>query len=281
MWRAAVSQFAVLSIVALAPGLARAIELSPSSFHQLAIRAANGDGVALAQLRDTTSVGGRPVALGAILQMATPVQIQQRLLALAAAGPIANASSAAARARAASILSEPRYGKATVPDPLLSLLGKLGHAIASLASRAPGGPLIFWILAAAVVVGLSAFVARRALRRLSGPAGSSAIAAPITGEDPRELAGAADAAEARGAFADAIRLRFRAGLLTLGERGAIDYRPSLLNADAARRLRSSQFDSLAQTFEQVTYGNAPAAPTDASQARDGWDALLSRTGAER
>ena len=78
------------------------------------------------------------------------------------------------------------------------------------------------------------------------------------GTDPDALERAADAAQERGAFDEAIRLRFQAGLLTLGDRGRLDYRPSLLTGDARRALHSDTFDRLAATFERVAYAHAPA-----------------------
>jgi hypothetical protein len=104
---------------------------------------------------------------------------------------------------------------------------------------------------------------------------------PAQAEDPAVLERGAEEAEARYAFAEAVRLRFRAGLLRLGARSAIEYRPSLLTADVARRLQSPEFDRLADTFERVTYGRATAEGADAAEARDGWRKILAHTGSER
>ena len=275
--RTAVCLLALLAATCVVPRPARADSISSATVHELALQAAQGEPVALARLRMVTAIDGRPSALGALLVGGTPSQVRARVVALSHEGSTPPVSSAAARAQAAAILSQPRYGKATVPNPLADLFKQLSHALGSLASLAPGGPPIFWLIAGAIVVALSLVGARRMLRRLSVSASRSDQAAGLRGEDPAALARDAQAAEARGAFADAVRLRFRAGLLTLGERGAIDYRPSLLTADVARRLRSPRFDSLARTFERVAYGSGDAEPADAAAARDGWADLLSRS----
>jgi hypothetical protein len=119
--------------------------------------------------------------------------------------------------------------------------------------------------------------ARRMMHGLD--ASAAALAAAGIGPaavDPAALEREAEHAEEGGAFATAVRLRFRAGLLRLGARHEIDYRPSLLTADIARRLRSPQFDALARSFERVAYGGLDADADDATAARDGWRALLAR-----
>ena len=72
----------------------------------------------------------------------------------------------------------------------------------------------------------------------------------------------ADEAEAAGAFEQALRLRFRAGLLRLDDGGAIDYRPSISTREVSRKLRSEDFDALATTFDDVVYGGRAAEDAD-------------------
>jgi hypothetical protein len=273
--RTAVCLVVVVVAVSLAPGWARADSVSYTAVRALAARAARGDPVALDRLRAVTSIDGRPAPLGTLLSAGTSAQIEARVLALAHQDSAPAVSSASARATAAAILRQPRYGKATVPNPLADVLRKLRSGLSSLASLAPGGPLIFWLVAAVLVIALSVVGARRTLRRLAAPPSRADHVTLEGGEDPVALALEAQSAEARGAFTEAIRLRFRAGLLTLGERDAIDYRPSLLTTDVADRLQSPQFDALAATFERVAYGTADARPDEAAAARDGWAALLS------
>jgi len=66
--------------------------------------------------------------------------------------------------------------------------------------------------------------------------------------------------------------------VTLGERGRLDYRPSLLNGEARRTLHSETFDDLAVRFERVAYADAQADAAQAAAARDGWDSVLTKEG---
>ena len=279
---------ALTALLALAvPAGAAAASVNSRQLHTLAARAAAGSSSALAQLRTVTAVDGRPAQIAASLNTGDAAQLQSRLAALSAgtsadtsaganAGPSAADSTAAAQRRAAAILTASQYSKAPVPDPVNNALHDLAKALSRLANGTPGGPAVFWLVAGALVLGLATLGARRMLRRLDPVAQAAAAAARSAGEDPTALEQAAQAAEQRGAFGDAIRLRFRAGLLLLSARRAIEYRPSLLTADVAKRLRSPQFDALAASFERVAYGGAPAAESDAAAARDGWRALLTK-----
>lgn len=260
---------------------AQSASIDSIELHALAAAAAHGNPQALMELRTVTSVDGQPAQLGAVLGTGTTAEIHARLVALATAGPAPAVSAGNARATAASILGSSRYGKATVPDPLASAIGTVSRWVASLATATPGGPLAFWAVAAAIVFALAVFGARRMLRRLA-PAPELALPdGAWAGEDPAALERAARAAEERGAFADAVRLRFRAGLLRLGSRDAIEYRPSLRTAEVSRQLHSPQFDSLSDTFDRIAYGGEPAEPADADEARDGWRDLLAGTGERR
>jgi hypothetical protein len=269
------------SIALLTPGAAAAANITAAQLQSLAGQAAAGDAGALAELRQTGEVDGNPAAVAAALQSADPAQLRSRLATLSAPrGPSGASASQAlsptqARAAASAIVGAGRYSKTPLPDPVGSTFDKLGRWLGKLAARAPGGPVVFWGVLGALVLGLAALGARRTMRRLDpqsaaglGHGTASAV------DDPTALEQAAQAAEARGAFADAVRLRFRAGLLRLSFRGALDYRPSLLTADARRRLGSPEFDTLASSFERIAYGGAPAAETDAVAAREGWRKLL-------
>jgi hypothetical protein len=93
-------------------------------------------------------------------------------------------------------------------------------------------------------------------------------------EDPAELERAADAAERAGQLDVAVRLRFRAGLLRLGNRGAIRYRPSVTTNEVRRVLGSETFDELARTFDAVAYGGRDAGPPDVDAARREWPRVV-------
>ena len=113
------------------------------------------------------------------------------------------------------------------------------------------------------------FLTRRVARVRRARAGARRGA---RGEDPRALDRRADAAEAAGDLEAALRLRFRAGLLRLDARGAIEFRPSISTYEVRRALHSDDFDALAATFDDVVYGGRPAAPSDLAAARERWPA---------
>lgn len=278
-------------LAALSPAVAQAASVSSGRMRALASRAAGGDTPALERLRTVTAVDGRPSSLADLLAAGTATQVRARLVVLArsdpgaavsAGGAQAMASAGRARAMAAAILAQAPYGKPTrPPDPVVSALDALGKALTSLATRTPGGPVAFWAVAAALVLVLGGLGARRALRRLGPAQPRPGVQAAAAGEDPAALEREAHAAQEAGAFEEAVRLRFRAGLLKLGARSAIDYRPSLLTAEVARGLRSEQFDSLNDTFERIAYGGAPGRPADAEASRQGWTAVLAQAGERR
>jgi hypothetical protein len=171
-----------------------------------------------------------------------------------------------------------RFGAPLAPSlaqPVLRELRRWLRWIGDRAHDVPGGPVVFWAVIGAAVLALAARMTRRSLRRLGASAlQEDAIGAAAASEDPRALERAAAAAESEGAFAEAIRLRFRAGLLSLGARAVIDYSPSVRTAEVSRRVRSREFDTLAATFDRVAYGGAAAQASDAAAAREGWTRVL-------
>jgi hypothetical protein len=267
------------AIAALLPSVAGATEISGSQLRALAARAAAGDPATLAELRGVTTVDGRPAAIAEALAAESTQQLRARLLTLSRVSggtSPATPEAAGAQRQAAEILGAQRYSPTPVPDPVGSLLRKLAHAIGRLSAGAPGGPAVFWGAVAAAVLALTFLGVRRSMRRLDPALQARAGADVATGDTPQALERDATAAEARGAFGEAVRLRFRAGLLSLSARRAIDYRPSLLTTDVSRTLHSPEFDALAATFERIAYGGAPGAAADAADAREGWKALLTR-----
>jgi hypothetical protein len=272
---------AAIVLIALAPAAAQATPVSTAQLQSLVTRATHGDPSALTHLRAVTSIDGTPTQLGQVLSVGTPSELRARLLALNGRTAAVSLPSAAARRAARSIVGTPRYGRPTITDPLLSLLHRIGRWLASAAATSPGGPSVFWGAAGILVLLLAALGSWRMLRRLGATPLAAGPGSAAGAEDPALLERRADDAEAHAAFADAVRLRFRAGLLRLGARSAIEYRPSLLTAEVARRLSSPEFNRLADTFERVTYGKATAEPGDAAEARDGWREILSHTASER
>ena len=76
----------------------------------------------------------------------------------------------------------------------------------------------------------------------------------------------------------ALRLRFRAGLLRLGDRGAIRYRPSVTTNEVRRVLGSETFDELARTFEAVAYGGRDARAARPRHGAREWPRVVASAG---
>jgi hypothetical protein len=194
------------------------------------------------------------------------------LLAAAAGDP---------RETARRILAERRFHGTTVPGPFRGLLEWIGRRLAwvgriagALDAVVPGPRWVMWVVLSALVAAAAALVARRSLTLRVRTAATAAAAAAPEADDPRALERRAEAAEAAGDLEAALRLRFRAGLLRLDARGAIDFRPSLSTHEVRRALRSREFDAVAETFDDVVYGGRPAGPDDLAAARRQWPEIV-------
>jgi hypothetical protein len=272
---AAVAVAAVVLAVAPAGALARAA--TAAQVRALAARAAD-DPAALRTLRSIDTVDGRPADVAAALGDARGAALSARLriLAGAAAGGAGDASPAEARRQARAVLSERRFRR-TFPQPLRRPLERLGTWVRDLVDGLPGGPGGRWAIAIVVVAILAAVVSLRGVRRRRGVRGGGAGAhgpGGVAAEGADALERRADEAERAGDHALAVRLRFRAGLMRLGERDVIPYRPSLTTAEARRRLHSEPFDRLAADFDAIAYGGRAAGDDDARAAREGWHEVL-------
>jgi hypothetical protein len=194
-------------------------------------------------------------------------------------------TAALAREQARAILTERRFQQAPIPRPLHGLLHAIGKALESplnavgelvskLAVSTPGGSITVWAVLAALVLAISGLLAVRGSRRaLRDPAGdaSSGSGLPLRASDLERDAAEAEAHERR---AEAVRLRFRAGLMRLAERELVEAAPSMLNADVSRALRSERFDALARRFDEITYGGRAALEEDSQTSRREWSRLL-------
>ena len=187
---------------------------------------------------------------------------------------------AEARRRARGILGDRRFRTDPAPRPLRGPLRWVGdrlHPIGDAISRAFDAiPRSIWLAIAIAAVALAIVAIVRSVRRRRAAA-PTAVPARLMGEpddDPASLERAADEAERDGDLDRAVRLRFRAGLLSLGQRGAIRYRKSVTTGEVRRVLGSATFDELARTFERIAYGGQGAAPVDAESARRNWPRVL-------
>jgi len=185
-----------------------------------------------------------------------------------------------ARRAAQRILSGGRYRTSSAPHPLRKPLNWLGDRLDTIGTWIGHllRPLVNpWVLVAVLLAVLAAavFFVTRARGRRSRPGElADGRLAPTAAEDPDALERAADDAERAGDLDRALRLRFRAGLLRLGDGGAIRYRPSVTTGEVRRVLGSETFDDLARTFEGVAYGGRDAQPPDVETARREWPNVL-------
>jgi hypothetical protein len=277
--RARAAGWALAACAALAcvlPAAAGADAVSGAELRSLAARAV-GDPAALAQLRRVDSVDGRDLDVAGALRGARGADLEARLRILAA--PAAAAPARDPRGEAREILSQRRFTGTSVPGPFRGILDWLGDRLRRVGDRlgdaVPGGRPVLWPALAALVGLLAAIVARRTLTRRVRAATHAAAAAAGPRDDARELERRADGAEAAGDLETALRLRFRAGLLRLDARGAIEFRPSISTYEVRRALQSPDFDALAADFDDVVYGGRPAAPGDVEASRRRWPAVVS------
>jgi hypothetical protein len=196
-------------------------------------------------------------------------------------GPVAAVDPDEARRTARSILNGRQFRSSPTPRPLhrqLSWIGDRVHGFFEWIGRAFShvpSAIALSIAVGVVVVAVVLLVRLVRARRTSPEARpAAAMAAAAALEDPAELERAADAAEHAGRLDDAVRLRFRAGLLRLGDRGAIRYRPSVTTNEVRRVLGSETFDELAGTFEAVAYGGHEATTPDVDTARREWPRVV-------
>jgi Domain of unknown function (DUF4129) len=266
-----------VALLLATPVPARADSVSPAQLRDLAARAADDPG-ALAELRRVDRIGDRRVDIAGALRGARGPALRARLRQLQA--PTVPWTGGA-RADAQRILREHRFRGSDLPGPFRGLLDrlsrwarKLGKVIDLLNALLPGGAGVAWVVLAALVCAIAALVARRVLSGRVRASEAAAAAAGPAHDDARALERRADAAEAAGDLATALRLRFRAGLLRLDERGAIEFRPSISTHEVRRALRSEDFDSLAATFDDVVYGGRPPAAEDLSSARERWPRVV-------
>jgi hypothetical protein len=190
-----------------------------------------------------------------------------------------------ARGQARAILAERRFHLAPIPRPLHGVLHTLGKAlegpldaveelVSRLAVITPGGPNVVWGGLAALVLLLSGLLAVRGTRRALADPATGATAGAVPPMRPADLERAAVAAERQGRYADAVRFRFRAGLMLLAEHELIEVAPSMINAEVSRALRSQRFDDLARRFDEIAYGGRPAVEEDVEASRREWRRLL-------
>jgi hypothetical protein len=194
---------------------------------------------------------------------------------------IAQQDPAQSRELAREVLSDRRYQGTDVPRPFADAFEWLGERLEplqrwfdGLGADVPGGPIVLWLLLAAIVLLTATAVTGTTIRRRAIAIEQARRAALPAAEDPRALEREAERAERAGDWERAVRLRFRAGLLRLDRREVLAYRPSLTTGEVARAVRSPAFAEIGERFDAIAYGGRQAERADAEAARRGWDQLL-------
>ncbi|MDQ4096236.1 MAG: DUF4129 domain-containing protein, partial [Actinomycetota bacterium] len=236
------------------------------------------------------TVDGRAVDHDVAFGNVTGPELERRLESLADAEPADPGGAAGggvdadlARRRAEEILGQTKFEERDIPRPFKGVLDAIGRGLEragdwlyELADDITGGNprwLLWALLVAAAVLG--AFVARRLIRRRVKRARELQLdLAGDEGLDPDELEARADEAERGGRLEEAIRLRFRAGLIRLSRAQVIPAQPSLTSGDVARYLRSRTYEEVAATFDEVVYGRRDPHPQDVERTRTGWREVL-------
>ena len=188
----------------------------------------------------------------------------------------------AARKVARTILGSRRFRSSPTPRPLRKPLSWLGDRVSGIGdwfgrvlSHIPSDLLLLLAIAAVVIIVVLVVSKVRAQRGAPDARTRASRSTGDDGEDPAALEREAIAAERAGRLDVAVRLRFRAGLLRLGDRGAIRYRPSVTTNEVRRVLGSETFDELARTFDAIAYGGRDAEPPDVDAARREWPRVVS------
>jgi hypothetical protein len=239
------------------------------------------EGTDLDGLRPITDVDGVAIDMGSILD-ASGTDLDRRLDTLAdllartgTRDPGADVSIETARR----VLEQSKFeiGGEGFLDRLGALILAWFDRFLAWLSSTLGGPTNTALVVIGVVVlaGLAAFtfLARRRSAALEEEFSLERLIAE--GGDPTDFERSADAAAARGAWDEALRFRFLAGLLRLDLSGRISFRPGLTTGEIAATLSDDRFDRLVDVFNDVAYGGRHADEAWYRHSADTWAQLLS------
>jgi hypothetical protein len=131
----------------------------------------------------------------------------------------------------------------------------------------------WWVVVVgAMAVGVGVAVGITLVRRRARIAARAAPAWVnlLDAESPDDIDLRAAAAEDAGDHETAVRLRFRAGLLRLQDRGILVGSDVQTDRQLSARLRSDTFNALAGRHEVIVFARDPATPADSASARTQW-----------
>ncbi len=191
------------------------------------------------------------------------------------------------RRKAERILAQRRFRTRRTPRPFASVfkwiarqLGILGRWIGRLLDAIlPGGSgaasVIGVIAAIALLVAIVILLNRANIRKRV-----KNNVATTTNVNIDELLAAAEAASKRGDFAEAVRLRFKAGLASFERNRVVTMPTNRTNRDVGAQLRTStstgvdtHFQPLATDFDEIRYGNRVAQQHDDHLSRESWQRI--------
>ncbi len=132
--------------------------------------------------------------------------------------------------------------------------------------------LIVLAILALVAWGATYIIRRRTALRIAAT-GSSKAKAEVSANDLDRRA--AEAAR-RGEYAEALRLRFEAGLIRLERRGVLSDHATRTSGEVADAVHLAEFDRVAGTFDAVVYGRRPAAKADDDFSASAWPVIVAR-----
>jgi hypothetical protein len=156
-------------------------------------------------------------------------------------------------------------------EQLQKLFEPLGRFLSETVGR--GGP-IGWLLFALAITAAVVLIARRLGRRVASRRTDSATEVRRS-KRIAELERLADGAAEAGRWSEAVRLRFRAGILRLEDAGrvtAVERRPNgEIVAALAARSPATALPPLAEQHDRVAYGEQQAGRADHDAAVAAWD----------
>lgn len=193
--------------------------------------------------------------------------------------------------KAEEILSQSRFHERRTPspfrglirqlgdwlDPLLGPIGRFFGRIFEAIARWWDQPVVP-VIVVIVVIGLAVAVCVWLINRRGAVAIGGGSKHEATSDDPAVLERAADQAEAAGHYPEAVRLRFRAGVLRLQNDGRIRRGRSTPTRAIGRQLKIQEFDRLGRTFDEVAYGHREASAADAADSKRDWQRVLAEAG---
>ena len=235
----------------------------------------------LDRLRSVTDIDGVPLDMDALLD-ATGGDLDRRLETLGdlLARPLTlDVDAGSAVETALRVLGQSKYevGGEGFLDRFGALILAWFDRFLAWLSSALGGPTntALVVIGVVVLVGLAAFtfLARRRSSTLEEEFSLERLIAE--GGDPADFERSAEGAAARGAWDEALRFRFLAGLLRLDLSGRITFRPGLTTGEIAASMSDERFDHLVDVFNDVAYGGRHADEASYRSSVQMWTEVLS------